>query len=257
MVHSDRKANRDKICGRDLEAYGLVGDLFSSKNTPLESPTYDIGSPNFHQHTYVVTTKHGEDSPVSTFRPLARKLFQYRHYSEQQPLRLNPVEVREVIAAVCSDTASPNTNLMTMSSRLSNNRGKPSMDVAVSVLIKLVIDMYVLDSGTAAPLTLSMLEEMISSPTLASRVRAFDLILNLGVHAHLLEPMVADDATTIEEDYSHESYFNNEAQLVTQEKRRTDSLKKMGASSAIDKFESWILSILYEILLLLVQVELV
>lgn len=100
-------------------------------------------------------------------------------------------------------------------------------------------------------------QEMISSPTLASRVRAFDLILNLGVHAHLLEPMVADDATTIEEDYSHESYFNNEAQLVTQEKRRTDSLKKMGASSAIDKFESWILSILYEILLLLVQVELV
>lgn len=196
-----------------------------------------------------------EDSPVSTFRPLARQLFQYRHYSEQQPLRLNPVEVREVIAAVCSDTASPNTNLMTMSSRLNNNRGKPSMDVAVSVLIKLVIDMYVLDSGTAAPLTLSMLEEMISSPTLASRVRAFDLILNLGVHAHLLEPMVADDATTIEEDYSHESYFNNEAQLVTQEKRRADSLKKMGASSAIDKFESWILSILYEILLLLVQIE--
>ena len=63
--------------------------------------------------------------------------------SEQQPLRLDPLEVREVIAAVCSDTASPNTNLMTISSKLSNNRGKPSMDVAVSVLIKLVIDMYV------------------------------------------------------------------------------------------------------------------
>lgn len=98
---------------------------------------------------------------------------------------------------------------------------------------------------------------MISSPSLASRVRAFDLILNLGVHAQLLEPMVADDATTIEEDYSQESYFNNEAQLVAQENRRSDSLKNMGASSAIDKFESWILSILYEILLLLVQVELV
>ena len=98
---------------------------------------------------------------------------------------------------------------------------------------------------------------MISSPSLASRVRAFDLILNLGVHAHLLEPMIADDGTSIEEDYSQESYFNNEAQLVAQEKRRTDSLKNMGASSAIDKFESWILSILYEILLLLVQVELV
>lgn len=98
---------------------------------------------------------------------------------------------------------------------------------------------------------------MISSPTLASRVRAFDLILNLGVHAHLLEPLAANDATAIEEDYPQESYFNNEAQLVTQERRRTDSLKKMEALSAIDKFESWILSILYEILLLLVQVKLV
>lgn len=49
----------------------------------------------------------------------------------------------EVIAAVCSETSSPNANVMTVSSRLSNTSGKPTMDVAVSVLIKLVIDMYV------------------------------------------------------------------------------------------------------------------
>ncbi|KAJ6892217.1 hypothetical protein NC651_025421 [Populus alba x Populus x berolinensis] len=82
-----------------------------------------------------------EDSPVSTFRPRARPLFQYRHYSEQQPLRLNPAEVCEVIAAVSSETYSSSANHLTISSRLSNNSGKPSMDVAVSVLIKLVIDM--------------------------------------------------------------------------------------------------------------------
>lgn len=58
-------------------------------------------------------------------------------------MRLNPAEVCEVIAAVCSETSSPNVNVMTVSSRLSNNSGKPTMDVAVSVLIKLVIDMYV------------------------------------------------------------------------------------------------------------------
>ncbi|KAF8365032.1 hypothetical protein HHK36_032965 [Tetracentron sinense] len=174
---------------------------------------------------------------------------------EQQPLRLNPAEVHEVIAAVCSETSSPNTNLMTVSSRLSNNSGKPSMDVAVSVLIKLVIDMYVLDSRTAAPLTLSMLEEMLSSPRLGSRTRAFDLILNLGVHAHLLEPMLPDDSPTIEEECSQELYFNNEGQLVTQVKRNTDSCKQNGIPSAIDNFESWLLSILYEILLLLVQIE--
>lgn len=64
--------------------------------------------------------------------------------SEQQPLRLNPAEVCEVIAAVCSETSSPNANIMTVSSRLNSHSGKPSMDVAVSVLVKLIIDMYVL-----------------------------------------------------------------------------------------------------------------
>lgn len=196
-----------------------------------------------------------ENAPVNTFRPRARPLFQYRHYSEQQPLRLNPAEVCEVIAAVCSETSSPNVNVMTVSSRLSNNSGKPTIDVAVSVLIKLVIDMYVLDSGTAAPLTLSMLEEMLSSPRTACRVRAFDLILNLGVHAHLLEPMMTDDASTIEEEYPQESFFDAEDQLMTEGKKKVDSAKKLGASTAIDKFESWILNILYEILLLLVQIE--
>ncbi|CAL1374502.1 unnamed protein product [Linum trigynum] len=195
-----------------------------------------------------------EDSPLSTFRPRARPLFQYRHYSEQQPLRLNPAEVCEVIAAVGSEAYTPMAT-PALSSRLSNNTGKPSMDVAVSVLIKLIIDMYVLDPGTAAPLTLSMLEEMLLSPKAACRVRAFDLILNLGVHAHLLEPMMVGDTTTIEEEYAQESFLETEDKLPTPDNRKTNSVDKMDASSAIYKFESWILNILYETLLLLVQTE--
>lgn len=66
--------------------------------------------------------------------------------SEQQPLRLNPAEVCEVIAAVCSEMSSPIANPLTVTSRLSTNGGKPSMDVAVSVLVKLIIDMYVFPS---------------------------------------------------------------------------------------------------------------
>ncbi|KAJ0103087.1 hypothetical protein Patl1_06308 [Pistacia atlantica] len=218
-----------------------------------------------------------EDSPVNTFRPRARPTFSISSLqvlnkrsnscpkilymlcmatSEQQPLRLNPAEVCEVIAAVCSETSSPNANSMTVSSRLSNNRGKPLIDVAVSVLIKLVIDMYVLGSGTAAPLTLSMLQVLkcLVLQEQACRVRAFDLVLNLGVHAHLLEPMMTDDTSTIEDEYSEDSFFENEDQLMSQGKRKTDSIKK-SSSSAIDNFESWILNILYEILLLLVQIE--
>ncbi|KAL2558014.1 hypothetical protein Fot_02753 [Forsythia ovata] len=195
-----------------------------------------------------------EDSPLSNFRPRVKPLFQYRHYSEQQPLRLNPVEICEVIAAVCTETPSTNSNLTTISSKLSNN-GRPSLDVAVSVLVKLIIDMYVLDSETAAPLTLSILEDMLNSPKVMSKAQAFDLILNLGVHAHLLEPPPPDDTSAIEEEYLHEAYFENETQLSSHGKRKSDNFKKMGNSSAIDKFENWILGILYEVLLHLVQIE--
>lgn len=93
---------------------------------------------------------------------------------------------------------------------------------------------------------------MLNSPRLASKSRAFDLILNLGVHAQLLEPLVADDASTVEE-YSQEPYFDSETQLANQGTVNPDYYKT-GNSSAIDKFESWILGILYEVLLHLVQV---
>ena len=96
---------------------------------------------------------------------------------------------------------------------------------------------------------------MLSSPRTACRVRAFDLILNLAVHAHLLEPMIIDDNSAIEEEYSQELLLNSEDQFTTQAIRKLDSAKKLGTSSAIDKFESWILNILYEMLLLLVQVQ--
>ncbi|KAL3523792.1 hypothetical protein ACH5RR_016626 [Cinchona calisaya] len=196
-----------------------------------------------------------EDSPESTFRPRARQLFQYRHYSEQQPLHLNATEVCEVIAAVCSEASAPNANFMTVSSKLSNNSGKPSMDVAGSVLVKLVIDMYVLESETAGLLTLFMLEEMLNSPRLVSKSRAFDFILNLGVHAHLLEPPPQYDDSPIEEEYSQEQILDNEMPLSSQGLRKIDHLKKLGSSSAVDKFECWILGILCEVLLHLVQME--
>lgn len=98
------------------------------------------------------------------------------------------------------------------------------------------------------------LQEMLSSPKATCRVRAFDLILNLGVHGHLLEPMMVDDSSTIKEEYSQEAFADTDEQLAAQENRKADSTNKLGSLSAIDNFESWILNILYEILLLLVQV---
>ncbi|XP_061338326.1 uncharacterized protein LOC133285160 isoform X2 [Gastrolobium bilobum] len=256
-IESKMKGQSWKFFGTDDMPY-LDQLLQSFPVTPITNSV--SARPHLRAITASKRTKAGSRqiwhvSPLITFRPRARQLFQYRHYSEQQPLRLNPAEVHEVIAAVCSEASSPNPNVMTVSTRLSNNSGKPSADVAVSVLIKLVIDMYVTDSRTAAPLTLSMLEEMLSSSKTACRVRAFDLILNLGVHAHLLKPMIVGDASTIEEEYSQETYYDNDTQVMAPGSRKEHSQNKLDGVLAIDNFKSWILNILFEILLLLVQIE--
>lgn len=94
---------------------------------------------------------------------------------------------------------------------------------------------------------------MLCSTRKECRTRAFDLIINLGVHAHLLEPVMTDVAPTIEEEYFQESYFDGESQPMTEDKDK-NPLKTTGSSSAIDDFETWILNILHEILLFLVQV---
>ncbi|KAL6853317.1 hypothetical protein ACP4OV_019346 [Aristida adscensionis] len=187
--------------------------------------------------------------PANTFQPRARPLFQYRHYSEQQPLRLNPAEISEVIGEVCSESTS-NANQSIAPSRLTTQSRQPSADVAFSVLIKLVIDMYMMDSETAAPLTLYMLEGMLSSQKSTARTKALDLILNLGVHAHLLEPMVIEVAPVIDK-----PYLSNEYGSSTDEPRPAEPEEGNKISPAIDQFESWILKILFEVLLLLVQME--
>lgn len=97
------------------------------------------------------------------------------------------------------------------------------------------------------------LQKILYAPRLASKCRAFDLILNLGVHAKLLEPLVADDVSTTEEEYSQEPYLDIGTQLANQGTVKPDYYKT-GNSSAIDKPEAWILGILSEILPHTVQV---
>jgi hypothetical protein len=97
-------------------------------------------------------------------------LFQYRHYSEQQPLRLSEAEMEEVVLAMCAEaTASGSSATLPLS--VSNQTGKLSVeaaDIAASVLIKLLIDMYMADTRSSAPLTLSLLQVWLFSDGLKS-----------------------------------------------------------------------------------------
>lgn len=96
---------------------------------------------------------------------------------------------------------------------------------------------------------------MLSSQKSPARTKAFDLILNLGIHAHLLEPMIVEDAPLIEKgDTTSNSYLNNEYGPNMDEQREAEPEEEQRISPAIDQFESWLLKILFEVLLLLVQV---
>jgi hypothetical protein len=96
---------------------------------------------------------------------------------------------------------------------------------------------------------------MLSSQKSPARTKAFDLILNLGIHAHLLEPMIVEDTPLVEKsETASNSYLNNEYGPSMDEQKATEPEEKQRISPAIDQFESWLLKILFEVLLLLVQV---
>ena len=103
--------------------------------------------------------------------------------------------------------------------------------------------------------TLLTCQGMLSSQKTSTRTKALDLILNLGVHAHLLEPMVVEDAPLIDKSETvHHSYLSNEYGSSIDEPRAAEPEEEPKISPAIDQFESWLLKLLFEVLLLLVQV---
>lgn len=97
---------------------------------------------------------------------------------------------------------------------------------------------------------------MLSSPKVACRTRAFDVMLNLGIHAHLLEPISSDDTPSIEEDEAlRESSSTNTDRSLRLGNINSEPTMQQKTSSAIDNFESWLLVILFENLGFLVQVR--
>ena len=114
---------------------------------------------------------------------------------------------------------------------------------------------------------------MLASRKAAVRVRAFDLVLNLCVHAHLLEPMQSEDQASVEESrqpslltggsfssvLSAGDFPVGEKERTSQENGRGKGLSEnpeRGTQAAVGVFEAWLLDIVCEMLLYLVQVHL-
>lgn len=271
---SKKQVERNKITS--LEGGILTEQVLRPSSLTSVS---DHGAARSHLRAIAAAKRKNQPSPrwdgetaAGTARRRARPLFQYRYYSEQQPLKLSEAEMEEVVSAVCAEAITAGSTASTPAH--GTQAGKVAVeaaDVAASVLIKLLIDMYMADSRAAAPLTLSLLQGMLSSPQAAVRVRAFDLALNLGVHAHLLEPMQSDDQSFVEEPSqpsgltggSFSSVLSagdlavNEKDKIAQENGGVKGIEKpeKGTPAAVGVFEAWLLDIVCEMLLYLVQAE--
>lgn len=96
-------------------------------------------------------------------------LFQYKHYREQSRLQLSETQMEDITNAI---VAPRNDNRLTAS----------------KIFIKLIIDAFVQDDvQVATTLLLSVLTEMLESPTAEARVHAFNLVFNLSVHVNMFE----------------------------------------------------------------------
>ena len=94
---------------------------------------------------------------------------------------------------------------------------------------------------------------MLLSERVISRVRVFDIIVNLGMHAHLLEPAFPENPLYGGESEPSLRFQLREENKLTFKSRDVES-EVDKYSAAIDGFESWLLVILFDSLSLLVQV---
>ncbi|PRW39232.1 hypothetical protein C2E21_7090 [Chlorella sorokiniana] len=135
----------------------------------------------------------------------ARMLFQYKPYSQQEPLVASEAEVAAVVEAVFGRWGNGPSAFEGETASLWDRPpaseaafglaagGAPTGEVAAVVLVKLVMDMYVKAGPKAAfPLTLLLLQAPLLRGDPAVQARVFDVLYNLSVHGELLYDAAAE-----------------------------------------------------------------
>ncbi|GAQ90380.1 hypothetical protein KFL_006330070 [Klebsormidium nitens] len=245
-VSSEVRAGPKAQLASDVPALNQASPLDpdTRRQTSAALPAADAALLQSHIRTIAAAKRRPEMGPRSSVELLkgtpakrrTRPLFHYRPYAEQQALRLSDAEMADVLAAVCADSAPQGKGPAPPDPGV----GSPA-DVAGSVLIKLLLDLYCAGPSLAGPLTLRLLLEMLAAAAPAVRCRAFDLVLNLGVHAHLIDPaaMHPDDAPPPPHDASSPA--------------RPGQANGAGGRAAVAQFEEWAVALVREMLLALVQ----
>ncbi|KAL6073543.1 Protein timeless [Balamuthia mandrillaris] len=167
----------------NLSSLPAFGPLKSAKgNKDLVVP--DPASLQNHIETVSAAKKKEEvqlyrQTGLATIRKKGVQLFQYKYYTEQQPLSLSPNEMDQVVNSVVHPPEDD----------------KESCLIASKILIKLLVDMYCADESTSSRIMLSLFFEMLGSDNSDTQIHAFNLLLNLSVHINLMEPIPALDTS--------------------------------------------------------------
>ncbi|PSC72009.1 hypothetical protein C2E20_4726 [Micractinium conductrix] len=134
----------------------------------------------------------------------ARMLFQYKPYSQQEPLALSDEEVAAVVEAAFGRWGSTTPSLfkgeasslwdsLSHGERYGLAAAATTGEVAAVILTKLVMDLYVRAGPCAAfPLALLLLQKPLLSGDAATQARVFDFVFNLAVHGELLYDAAAE-----------------------------------------------------------------
>ncbi|KAJ5077575.1 conditional loss-of-growth 1 [Anaeramoeba ignava] len=96
-------------------------------------------------------------------------LFQYKNYSEQEPIELTKEETQQVFDCIIQSTEDFQTR-----------------DMASKIWIKIVLDFYVKKDQASISRSLSSFLELLNSEKIEDRSYAFSLLFNTCIHANLM-----------------------------------------------------------------------
>lgn len=99
-------------------------------------------------------------------------LFQYKHYAEQKPLTLDQNELSQLADVITG-------KIHALSEEL---------EAVGKIFIKICMDQYCAGDPVGIAQLLAIFLEMIESAKPSIITNSFNLLLNLGLHVHLLEP---------------------------------------------------------------------
>jgi hypothetical protein len=127
-------------------------------------------------------------SPTAEEQPL----FRFKYYLEQNTLDLPEQQLNLVFDKVTAPVSLFEEDKQEKEERMS----------ALNIVVKIIMDQYCTGDPTAIEQVVSVLLEMLDSGSVETQTTAFDLILNLSVHAHLLEDIFPNISEELKQNHT-------------------------------------------------------